>query len=545
MGDERGAVAHGSRAPGEHPRSESSERPGRAWSDPRDGSVRLCWSVESVRALERATGEAFTDGTLMQRAAKGLSGVIAREARRVEKSGVAEPRVVVLVGPGNNGGDALYAARDLVAEGLAPLVLLVADAAHPEGVAAARAAGVSVARWHSPEGEHADGRNDAPTGAQGLERADIVVDGILGIGADAERANAWQTVIDRISPEALVVAVDCPTPGVRADVTVTFGVPKTSLMLEPGRAGRVECVDIGLDTTTEPVDAERLEVADLAAAWPVPGPHDHKYTRGVVGLATGSDAFAGAAVLGAVAAVTAGPGMVRYVGPRRAQDAVTAAAPEVVHGAGRVQAWVVGSGIDGPSERENRSDRYESAMKALRGDEPVVVDAGALTWLEKGVRPEGAVTVITPHAGELATLLQARGIEVERNQIEADPVTWARRAADETHATVLLKGGASVIASPGDAAAVIENRAPHWLATAGTGDVLAALVGVLVAAGLEAKQAAALGAYTHGRAAHLANPDGPVRALDVASTLGRAAAELVRERRRDDEQRRAGRDLAR
>lgn len=106
---------------------------------------------------------------------------------------------------------------------------------------------------------------------------------------------------------------------------------------------------------------------------------------------------------------------------------------------------------------------------------------------------------------------------------------------------MLLKGGVTVIASPGEGPVTIENRAPHWLATAGTGDVLAALLGVLLAAGLEPRSAAALAAYTHGRAAHLANPDGPVRALDVATSLGRVASELVAEQRRVHEERRAGR----
>ena len=176
--------------------------------------------------------------------------------------------------------------------------------------------------------------------------------------------------------------------------------------------------------------------------------------------------------------------MVRYVGPRRAEDAVTAATPEVVHGSGRVQAWVVGSGIDGPSEREHESDRYDSAMAALRSEEPVVIDAGALTWFEPGVRPEGAQTVITPHAGELATLLQSRDIDVERATIEADPVTWDRRAANETGATVLLKGATTLVVAP-DGPVHVQDDAPAWLATAGSGDVLAGLAGVLLAGGLD------------------------------------------------------------
>lgn len=503
---------------------------GDAWRATSDGGVRVGWSVECVRDLERATGDLLTNGTLMQRAAKGLSDVVAREVRSLQAAGVDRPRIVVLVGPGNNGGDALYAARNLAQEDVDCRALLVADKAHTEAVSAAKAAGVVVEPFEADDEGAPASDGDRPTGADALAQADVVIDGILGIGADASRASTWQSVINAIGPNARVIAVDCPTPGMRADVTVTFGVPKTSLMLEPGAAGRVECVDIGLEAALGECDAVRLTQHQLASLWPVPGPTDHKYTRGVVGLATGSDAFPGAAVLGAVAAVTAGPGMVRYVGPTRPSGAVTAAAPEVVHGAGRVQAWVVGSGIDGPREREHESERYESAMAVMRADEPVVVDAGALTWLEPGVRAEGAITVITPHAGELATLLQSRDIDVERADIEADPVLWARRAAKEFDATVLLKGGVTVIASPGERAVLIENRAPHWLATAGTGDVLAGLLGVVLAAGLTPSKAAVLASYVHGRAAHLANPGGPVRALDVASSLGRAIAALLAER---------------
>lgn len=512
-----------------------------AWRDNSDGGIRAAWSVDAVRAAEEATGDDFTDGALMQRAARGLADIVRREVAELERRGVTSPRVVVLVGPGNNGGDALYAARDLAVNGIECLALLVADKAHVEGVAAARAAGVDVARCESASHSGAEPEGGGRENAHALAHADLVVDGILGIGADPGRASTWQELADLIPIQAFVVAVDCPTPGFRADITVTFGEPKTSLMLAPAANGRVEVVDIGIHLPLGEQEAMRLSGTHLAHLWPVPGPRDHKYTRGVVGLATGSDAFPGAAVLGAVAAVTAGAGMVRYVGPRRAEDAVTAATPEVVHGSGRVQAWVVGSGIDGPSEREHESDRYDSAMAALRSEEPVVIDAGALTWFEPGVRPEGAQTVITPHAGELATLLQSRDIDVERSTIEADPVTWARRAANETGATVLLKGGVTVIASSGEGPVTIENRAPHWLATAGTGDVLAALLGVLLAAGLEPRSAAALAAYTHGRAAHLANPDGPVRALDVATSLGRVASELVAEQRRVHEERRAGR----
>lgn len=484
-----------------------------------DGSeVRAAWSADAVREAERATGELLTDGTLMRRAARG----VADEVKRVVRMRAAQ-HVVVLVGPGNNGGDALFAAADLAGDGIRSTIVLVAEKAHEAGLAAVQDAGLDVLHGSGPGG---------PPGAvvQAVARADVLVDGILGIGARPGDEPPWQALLDAVRPETFVIAVDCPTPGVTADATVTFGMTKTTHLLHPGETGAVTVVDIGLGALPESLDAVRLTVHQLAEAWPVPGPADHKYTRGVVGVATGSDAYPGAAVLGCVAAATAGTGMVRYVGPSRPSAAVLAAVPEAVHGVGRVQAWVVGSGIDGPAEQQEGSERYTSAMQALGEDAPVVADAGALAWLTDDVRPDGSVTVVTPHAGELASLLSARGIDADRTTIEADPVTWARRAVEATGYTVVLKGGVTVVAGPDAERVLVENRAPHWLATAGTGDVLAAVVGVLLAAGLPPERAGALAAYVHGHAGRLANPGGPVRALDVATHLGDAVRDLLAHR---------------
>lgn len=522
-------------------------------------------SVTWVREAEKASGELLTSGTLMQRAAAAVARVVADEVRRLRAD-----RVVVLVGPGNNGGDALFAARDLARDfGVRADVVLVAGRAHEEGLAAVRDAGLDVIEH--PQGPHSEcgGEHcDGPRSLQTITAADLVVDGILGIGARASRGSSgshgeddsdaapWASAVRAIGRETHVVAVDCPTPGITADRTVTFGALKTSMLLDPRAAGEVGVVDIGLaELDGLSTDALRWSVQQYAGRWPIPGPHDHKYTRGVVGMATGSNAFPGAAVLGTVAAATAGAGMVRYVGPSRPSDLVLAAVPEAVHGMGRVQAWVVGSGIDGVSEREKNSERYESAIEVLGEAVPVVIDAGALTWLDEIERPEGSVTVITPHAGELASALALLGItddgdEVTREAVEADPVRWARRMADGTGYVVLLKGGATVIARPAqrsadgithDRAVFVENRSPNWLATAGTGDVLAGIVGVAIAAGIEASAACTVAAYIHGRAAHLANPGGPVRALDVASNVGRAIAELVEIKTRFDDDLHAGR----
>ena len=475
------------------------------------------FSTQWVRDAEAATGELLTSGELMQRAASGVSDVV----RALAQEQGAE-RIAVLVGPGNNGGDALFAARNLAAVGLDVVVILGAPTAHEAGLAAVTEAGIPV---FGPD--TADDRS----GADAMGDADIVVDGLLGIGAQPRPQSPWDSLVDAIGVAQTVVAVDCPTPGVRADVTVTFGVAKTSHLLNPDAVGRLHIVDIGLPAATSG-EAESVVLSRrfLSWQWPVPGRTDHKYTRGVVGLATGSQRYPGAAVLGAVAAVTSGAGMVRYVGPPRPTNAVLAAAPEVVFGQGRVQAWVVGSGIDAQTEAASESERYLTARQAMEADVPVVIDAGALEWVPQLERTSRNDCVLTPHAGELAALLTQLDYDVTRAQIEHDPVRWAKQAADETGCTVLLKGGASVMASPEASEVVIENRAPAWLATAGTGDVLASLVGVALAAGIPALRACALAAYVHGEAARRANPDGPVRALDVATHLGVVIAELVRER---------------
>ena len=148
-------------------------------------------------------------------------------------------------------------------------------------------------------------------------------------GEDDSDAAPWASAVRAIGRETHVVAVDCPTPGITADRTVTFGALKTSMLLDPRAAGEVVVVDIGLaELDGLSTDALRWSVQQYAGRWPIPGPHDHKYTRGVVGMATGSNAFPGAAVLGTVAAATAGAGMVRYVGPSRPSDLVLAAVPE-------------------------------------------------------------------------------------------------------------------------------------------------------------------------------------------------------------------------
>ncbi len=255
-----------------------------------------------------------------------------------------------------------------------------------------------------------------------------------------------------------------------------------------------------------------------------PGPDDDKYSRGVVALRTGSAQYPGAAVLGVEAAWRAGAGFVRYLGG--AADAVLARRPETVAGPelGRTRpgAWVIGSGTDAGARSESET---AALREVLSGAVPVVVDAGALDLAADASAP----LVLTPHAGELSRLREDLGLTGSGSAVDQ-----AVQTAERVGATVLLKGSRTVVASPGEAP-VIVSSGPAWLATAGTGDVLAGVIGAVIAAnpGRPLARAAASAAWLHGRAAAIASGTGvgrvghPIVALDVAEMLPSAIAELL------------------
>jgi hydroxyethylthiazole kinase-like uncharacterized protein yjeF len=346
---------------------------------------------------------------------------------------------------------------------------------------------------------------------------DVVVDGIVGIGGRPGLREPARAALDRW-PGAAVVAVDVPsgvevdtgrTPEdhVRADLTVTFGTHKVAHLVDPAAAacGVVHLVDLGLDLPPAPVEA--LQAADVAALLPTPGGADQKYTRGVVGVRAGSQTYPGAAVLCTSGAASGLVGMVRYDGS--AADAVRARHPEVVASDGRVQAWVVGSGGD--------ADAEQALADALADRVPTVVDADALQHVRRGP----ADLVLTPHAGELARML-----DVERAEVEADQLAFARRAAEEYAATVLLKGRHTLVAQPDGRVRVTTSGVP-WLAVAGAGDVLAGVIGSLLAAGLDPFDAASVGSWLHGAAATHASGGGPLSASRVADALPAVVRDLL------------------
>jgi ADP-dependent NAD(P)H-hydrate dehydratase / NAD(P)H-hydrate epimerase len=480
------------------------------------------WRVADVRAAEQALMARLPEGTLMHRAAAGLARRCA--ALLTDRyGGVYGRRALLVVGTGDNGGDALFAGARLAGRGVAVQALLLEpDRAHGGALAAFRAAGGSTV-------------DRVPS------TVDLVVDGILGIGgrgglrppaAAAVSAATGARATDGGRP--VVVAVDLPSgidadtgdvPGeaVDADVTVTFGCLKPGLLVGAGagRAGLVELVDIGLSPAVHPC-LRLVDRDDVREWWPRPERESDKYARGVVGLATGSATYPGAAVL-SVAGASAGPaGLVRYAGS--AGDFVRHRYPSAivtgrVGDAGRVQAWVCGSGL-------GTDERAASELRTvLAAPVPAVLDADALTILVDGgmsdlLRDRSAPLVLTPHDREFKRLAG--------EQPGPDRVGAALKLAAWAKATVLLKGDRTVVASP-SGEVWVNPTGTSALATGGTGDVLSGLLGSLLAGGVPPVRAAAAAAYVHGLAGREAARGGPVTSADVADALRPALAGLLRD----------------
>jgi hydroxyethylthiazole kinase-like uncharacterized protein yjeF len=465
--------------------------------------MRHYYSADAIRDAEAPLLASLPDGALMKRAAFGLATEIVRELTQ-RTGGVAGRRVCAVVGSGDNGGDALWAATFLRRRGAAAeAVLLSPDRTHREGLAAFTKAGGRIVQT-----------------VTSISRAtDLVIDGVVGISGSGPLRPAAAEVFAAVDAAGIpVVAVDIPSgvdvatgaitgPAVHAALTVTFGGLKPVHAL--GDCGRVRLVDIGLDLPD--TDVLGFEAGDVAARWPVPGSRDDKYTQGVTGVLAGSSTYPGAAVLCTGAAVATHSGMVRYAGG--AHGEVLARWPEVIASptaasAGRVQSWVVGPGL-------GTDDKGAAALWfALDTDLPVIVDADALTIL--AAHPElvvdrAAPTVLTPHAGEFARLAGAPPGD--------DRVGACRKLADAFGATVLLKGNVTVVADPGGPV-FLNPAGQSWAATAGSGDVLSGMIGALLASSLPPIEAAAAAAFVHAHAAALSAADpGPGEAPTSASRI--------------------------
>lgn len=493
------------------------------------------YSAAAVRAAEQPLLAAGRGPDLMRKAAHGLAmGVVAM--LRSRGRGVYGASVVLLVGSGNNGGDALYAGAYLAARGARTAALLTSARTHPEAlVAFVKAGGRCV-----PLGE-----SGAPAGfLREAGKCDAVLDGLLGTGGSGGLREPAATVVAQLAKlsgpdRPAVVACDLPSgvdattgevhgPVLRADLTVTFGAHKTGLLSAPGEqfAGRVELVDLGIGRHLGQPESLRLDPGDMAALLPQPSAADHKYTRGVAGVIAGSAQYPGAALLAVAAASACGPGMVRYLGPEPVAAAIHVRNPEVVCSSSaphevRVQAWLAGPGLDGDPEQLDR------AAAAIASGLPTVVDAAALALVGPDASGGNDRLVLTPHAGELSALLARCGASLGRARIEASPLAAACQAAELLGAVVLLKGPTTIVAAPDGRVFTQANGTPR-LAAAGSGDTLAGILVALLAMTaepLDLARTAALSAALHGQLAHI-DANQPLNAGMLAARIPAVWARL-------------------
>jgi NAD(P)H-hydrate epimerase len=499
--------------------------------------------AEEMRTIERIAIEemGIPAATLMERAGRAVADAAAELAGQ-------EGRVVVVCGGGNNGGDGFVAARVLqkAGRGVLAVALAAPGKGSPEAVAAwkqAEDAGVPVAGLQALQ-------------AFPVRPGDLVVDAMLGTGLDRAAEGAYAAAIEAIASlreqGARVLAVDVPSglsadtgrplgPTVQADATVTFGFAKLGLELQPGAelAGELTVVDIGIP----PAAADRIppgaELLDDAAARRLVPPRSREAHKGDAGrllVVAGSAGKTGAAHLALTGALRGGAGLVTLAARPEVIGAALQGRPEAMSlplpGSGPLarsdvqalraaaegaNALVIGPGIP-------RGPETAPAIRALleRHPLPTVIDADGLNALADhpglvAVIGHDAPIVLTPHPGEMARLM---GASIE--EVQGDRVGIARRKAQEWGTVVVLKGARTVVADPDGPVAIIPTGNPG-MATGGTGDVLAGLIGALLAGGLRPREAARAGAYVHGRAGDLAasrHGERGMMAGDLAEAIG-------------------------
>jgi NAD(P)H-hydrate epimerase len=494
-------------------------------------------TAAETEALDRETERRGTSvEVLMERAGHA----VARAASAVA-GGSYGRRAVVVCGKGNNGGDGLVAARHLSGWGMGVEVILLSDELRSPADAKLRAAGDAGVRVGGVQRLE-----------RALDRADVVVDAIFGTGFRGIPEGAYATAIEHVNgATAPVLAVDVPSgvegdtgavrgPAVVADATVTFGAPKVGDVLFPGaaHAGVLDVADIGFPPDLVRGEMQLVEAEDAAAWWPSRAVDAHKRSSGVVLVVAGSRGMPGAARLVASGAARAGAGLVTVAAPESALAAIQAglaeatavpllstpaggiaedAWPGVEALLGRVDAVAVGPGLTTEDEPSAFVRRLVSASPV-----PVVLDADGLNaYRGRGgdLAAHEAPLILTPHAGELARLL---GVD----EIDEDRPGLTRKLASDVGAVVLLKGPATLIASPSEM--WVSATGTSALATGGTGDVLTGMIGALAARGVEGVRAAACGAFVHGMAGRLAAGPGGEGAIasEVAAAIPAAVAAL-------------------
>jgi len=499
-----------------------------------------------MRQADRVTIEelGLPSLVLMESAASAVTEVV------VERFADAR-RVVIACGPGNNGGDGLAVARQLHARGLAVEAALLVPPAALRGDAAkqldlARSFGVAVHECVE----------DGAALARLLAGADVVVDALFGTGLDRPLDGAFAAAVEAINAcGSPVVSVDIPSglsgsssqplgACAEAAVTVTFGAPKLAHLLPPAcwRCGDLAVADIGIPPWVLDRQAKvgLVEAEDVAAWLPARAPDAHKGHFGHLLLVAGREGRAGAAALGARAAVNLGAGLVTVATARGAVAPIQSLVPEAmvdplptgedgaVTGEGieallaKATALAVGPGL-GLGDGARRL--VDEILASWHG--PLLLDADALTLLAgklESLRGRGTPAVLTPHPGELGRLLARETAEVTRDRLGA-----AAAAAERSGGVVLGKGARTVIAG-GEGWILINPTGTPGLASGGAGDVLTGAIGALLAQGVAPKDAAAAGAWLHGRAAEIAGERraGAVPASVLARCLAKAEAELRR-----------------
>ncbi len=454
-------------------------------------------TAAEMRAAEAASGQ--TPEALMARAGVAVAHAVDRLA--------AHHAVLILCGPGNNGGDGYVAAARLAAMGRQVRVAATGEPRTPAAIAAR-------ARW-------AGAVEPLATAAP----APVVVDALYGTGLRRPLADDESRALARLTNEAtLSIAVDLPSgvatddghvPGLAAsieeahfldtvptiDVTLALGAVKPAHVLQPAAAlcGAVRLLDIGIEA------ASRVSVNGPMSLVP-PGPDDHKFTRGMVAVVKGR--MAGASHLASIAAMHAGAGYVALLGatmPGAPHGLVRRPLDDDALGDARIGALVVGPGLGRDDDMRGILDRVLATDRAL------VIDGDALHLVTpEQLKARGGTMILTPHAGEFAALFG----DAEGSKIDA-----ARAAAVRSGATIVFKGADTVVADPAGSV-VVAGEASGWLSTAGSGDVLAGAIAAMLAGGMAPIDAAAMGVWMHGEAARR------LGAAFVADDLARALSDV-------------------
>ncbi len=470
--------------------------------------IELLTTAEMAEADRRTIAGGVAGIALMENAGRSVADAVT--ARHPPGLGVA-----VVAGPGNNGGDGFVAARFLAERGYRVRVLLVGDPNRLKDDAA-----LAAQRWQAPT---------AAAAPAALMPADIVIDAVFGAGLDRPIEGVARAMIEAMNAAPCVYAVDLPsgingTTGavmglaVNATETVTFFRRKIGHVLLPGRlhCGNVRIADIGIAASVLDQIKPRIAINApnlWAKSFPLPRVDGHKYARGHAVVVSGGVSSTGAARLAARGALRAGAGLVTIASPCEALAVNAAASLAVmvrpVDGADELTSFLddprrnvvllgPGGGVGQPMR--------DLVLAALKGERAVVLDADALTSfadelqaLCAAIRTRGKARLMTPHEGEFSRLFKILGDEAP-SKLER-----ARWAAQTTGAVVLLKGPDTVVAAPDGRAAIADN-APPWLATAGSGDVLAGIAAGCLAQGMPGFEAAAAAVWLHGEAGSAAGP---------------------------------------